>query len=160
MRLIAKEIGIHILYNDNYEKLLGMYCVFRGQRFITLNSRLDDIWLPMVTAHEIGHDQLHRELLTGPFTEYVLFPQRDITEYEANACASHLLLDNEDVYESLREGKDIQTIAREENVDLNLLLIKLQEMRALGYPLKPGDSADSTFFRKIYAGKECDPHVC
>ena len=55
MQRIARELNIKVLYNDNFTNLLGMYfCKWRN-RFIFLNSNLDDIWLNMVLAHEIGH---------------------------------------------------------------------------------------------------------
>ena len=52
---IAEGLGIHVLFEDDYKDLLGMYYANWGNRFIFLNNRLDDIWMPMVLAHEIGH---------------------------------------------------------------------------------------------------------
>jgi len=146
---IADGLGIDVLYEDDYHDLLGMYYANWGRRFIFLNNRLDDIWQRMVLAHEIGHDQLHRELARTSLQEFNLFQMNNRTEYEANAFAAHLLLDNDDVYERLQEGCDVPTLAKEQNVNINLMLIKLQEMAALGYDLRVSDCGDSHFFRKI-----------
>ena len=148
---IASSLGIHVLFEDDYKDLLGMYYANWGNRFIFLNNRLDDIWMPMVLAHEIGHDQLHRALARQTLQEFNLFQLNNRTEYEANAFAAHLLLDSDEVYDRLREGCDIPTLAKEQNVNINLMLIKLQEMTALGYDLRVSDCADSHFFQNIRA---------
>ena len=147
---LAKSIGIEVHFEDSYKNLLGMYCVVLRNRFIFLSNRLDEFWLPMVLAHEIGHDQLHRELAGTGLCEFELFNMRSGTEYEANAFAAHLLLDSDEVYASLREGTDLPTLAQRLNVNINLLLIKLNEMRALGYQMNLTDTADSHFFKKIH----------
>lgn len=148
---IAEGLGIDVLFADDYHDLLGMYYANWGHRFIFLNSRLDEIWMPMVLAHEIGHDQLHRDLAKETLQEFNLFQMQSRTEYEANAFAAHLLLDSDDVYARLQEGCDVPTLAKEQNVNINLMLIKLQEMAALGYDLRVPDCGDSHFFRKIKA---------
>ena len=148
---IADGLGIDVLYEDDYHDLLGMYYANWGHRFIFLNNRLDDIWQRMVLAHEIGHDQLHRDLARASLQEFNLFQMNNRTEYEANAFAAHLLMSSDDVYSRLQEGCDVMTLAKEQNVNINLMLIKLQEMAALGYDLRVSDCGDSHFFRKIHA---------
>ena len=147
---LARDIGIEVHFEDSYRNLLGMYCVVLRNRFIFLSSRLDEFWLPMVLAHEIGHDQLHRELAGTGLCEFELFNMRSGTEYEANAFAAHLLLDSDEIYEALREGEDLPALAQRQNVNINLLLIKLNEMRALGYQMNLTATADSHFFKKIH----------
>lgn len=102
MMALAQELGIHVEFADDYKNLLGMYFNRWHHRFIFLNSRLDEDWLPMVLAHEIGHDQLHRELAKTGLQEFELFRMSSRTEYEANAFAAHLLLDNDEVYRLVR----------------------------------------------------------
>ena len=81
--------------------------------------------------------------------EFILFHMKNTTEYEANAFASHLLLDNEEVYELAREGYDVVQIAQAMNSHINLVLIKLQEMNKLGYDLRVPVEPDGRFLRKI-----------
>ena len=71
------------------------------------------------------------------------------TEYEANAFAAHLLMDTDAVYAELKEGCDEFTLAQKMNCNINLTLIKLQEMAKLGYDIRPSDSVDSQFLKKI-----------
>ncbi|MGN0957368.1 MAG: ImmA/IrrE family metallo-endopeptidase [Selenomonas bovis] len=146
---LAADIGIHVLFDAGYKNLLGMYCSLLKGRFIFLNDRLDETWLPMVLAHEIGHDQLHRSLARYGLQEFELFRMNSRTEYEANAFAAHLLLDSDEVYDALREGLDIASVAQSMNCNINLVLIKLNEMHRLGYDIRLTDTADSAFFKKI-----------
>lgn len=74
---------------------------------------------------------------------------KDTTEYEANAFASHILLDNDEVYSLSRQGYDVVEIARMMKADINLMLIKLQEMNKIGYDFRIPMDPDSRFFRKV-----------
>ena len=105
----------------------------------------------MVIAHELGHDQRHRSIAKAgqPLKEFSLFRMKDNTEYEANAFASHILLANDDVYSLAKEGYDVFSIAQQLGTDVNLMLIKMQEMNKLGYDFRIDVEHDSRFFRKI-----------
>lgn len=81
----------------------------------------------------------------------MLFKIKDNTEYEANAFGSHILLDNDEIYRYAREGYDVVQIAQIMNSDINLMLIKMQEMNKLGYDFWLPTNPDSRFFRKINA---------
>ena len=59
---IADEMGIKVLFCDNFGPLKGMYRVIKRNRFIFINQNLSDQMQRIVCAHEIGHDQLHRHL--------------------------------------------------------------------------------------------------
>ena len=150
MHCIARELNIHVLYNENFTKLLGMYFYQWRNRFIILNGNLDDVWQRMVLAHEIGHDQMHRELAKQQqMQEFELFRLNSRTEYEANAFAAHLLMDTDEVYAELKEGCDEFSLSQKMNCNINLTLVKLQEMAKLGYDIRPSDSIDSQFLKKI-----------
>ena len=148
---IAQDLGILVEYVDNLEELLGMYTYKWKTRIILLNSRMDECMTRMVAAHEIGHDILHRDIVKAgrSMQEFVLFNIRDNTEYEANAFAAHLLLDSDEVFEMAREGYDIMQISRAMQVNVNLMLIKMQEMNKLGYDFRLPIAAVSRFFKKI-----------
>ena len=149
MQEIADALGIHLDFSDNFKNLLGMYYAKWRNRFIIVNNRLDDAWTRMVVAHEIGHDQLHRNIASSGLQEFELFSIKSRTEYEANAFAAHLLLDSEEIYDLLKQEKDVFSIAQELNCNTNLLLIKLTEMNSLGYDIRVEDCGDSCFLRKI-----------
>lgn len=148
---IAKYLGVWIYYENSFDDLLGMYTFRWNHRLIFLNPKIDGQLKKMVIAHELGHDQRHRDIAKAgqPLKEFRLFSMRDTTEYEANAFASHILLSNEEVYTLAREGNDIVRMSQEMGVDINLMLIKLQEMNHLGYDFNIPLEHDSRFFRKI-----------
>ena len=107
----------------------------------------------MVCAHEIGHDLLHRELAkgSGSLPEFVLFDMRSTPEYEANAFAAHLLIDDREILENLRQGYDVAQLASMMGTNINLMLIKLQEMSRLGYNIRVPFEPKSDFFKNIKA---------
>lgn len=148
---IAKNLGIWIYYVNSFDDLLGMYTFRWNHRLVFLNSKIDGQLKEMVIAHELGHDQRHRDIAKAGQTlkEFSLFSMKDTTEYEANAFASHLLLSNDEVYSIARQGHDVVYMAQSMGVNINLMLIKLQEMNHLGYDFNIPLQHDSRFFRKI-----------
>lgn len=146
---IAQEIGIIVIEKD-FEDLLGMYAYIARNRFIFLNSSLDGNLLKEVVAHEIGHDQLHRHLAKEGMREFRLYKMKDNTEYEANIFCAHLLLDNDEIYSQFRSGYSVAQVAALNDVDINLILIKAEEMRFMGYDLNPAMvKADGRFLRNL-----------
>lgn len=148
---IAKNLGIRIYYEDSFDDLLGMYTFRWNHRLMFLNPRIEGFLKRMVIAHELGHDQRHRSIAKAgqPLKEFSLFSLKDTTEYEANAFASHILLENTEVYSLARQGYDVARLAKYMGVDINLMLIKLQEMNQMGYDFNIPMEHDSRFFRNI-----------
>ena len=137
---IASEIGVMLRYSEELDKLLGLYTYRWKHRIILLNDKMEEIMARMVCAHELGHDALHRDIAKGDgLKEFVLFNMKDTTEYEANAFAAHLMS---------KEKYDVVQMAKMLNVNINLVLIKLQELNKLGDDFRVPCEADSLFFRK------------
>lgn len=148
---IANEIGICIYIEDSFEELLGMYTFRWNHRLMFLNQRMNAYLRKMVIAHELGHDALHRDKAKQGMKEFTLFSIKDTTEYEANAFAAHILLDSDEVYHYAKMGYDVEQMSRTMGTNVNLMLIKLQEMNRLGYDdLRVPYDLDSKFFRKIH----------
>ena len=127
---IAKDIGIWIFDEPSFQDLLGMYTFRWNHRLIFLNPRMEHYLRQMVIAHELGHDAEHRDRAKESkdgLKEFTLFQMKDTTEYEANAFASHILLDNEEVYDLARSGYDVVQIAQQMGSDINLMLIKCRK---------------------------------
>ena len=96
---IASEIGVMLRYSEELDKLLGLYTYRWKHRIILLNDKMEEIMARMVCAHELGHEALHRDIAKGEgLKEFVLFNMKDTTEYEANAFAAHLIIDDDDIY--------------------------------------------------------------
>ena len=106
---IARELGIHLHFLDNLNDLLGMYTYRHKERHILLNSNMEYLIMQMVCGHEIGHDTFHRDLAKGnePLPEFVLFDMRTKHEYEANAFASHMIIDDDELIDLMKQDYDV-----------------------------------------------------
>ena len=113
---------------------------------------MDEYLSLMVAGHELGHDVYHRELAKGEgIREFELFRMQSATEYEANAFAAHLLIDTDECLDYARDGLDVVQIAKAMNSEINLMLIKLQELVRLGYNIRVPFEPRSDFFKNIKA---------
>ena len=141
--------------NDPFEiakesTLLGMYTAIERNRFIYLNSNMEEYMMRMVLSHELGHDTLHRHLTkSNPFYEYELFDITSQAEYEANIFASHLLIDDDEVIELINNNYTDVEIASFLNVNVNLLIFKMNEMNRYGANYKLRHAPKGNFFKKI-----------
>lgn len=131
---IASEIGIYIHQIDDFKKLLGMYVYQHKERHILLNSNMDYTTTQMVCGHELGHDLFHREQAkTGVgLQELALFAMPNEIEYEANAFAAHLRIDSAELLDLINQSYDISQLSAIMDIDENLLLIKLHELKRMG----------------------------
>ncbi|MDR3186102.1 MAG: ImmA/IrrE family metallo-endopeptidase [Christensenellaceae bacterium] len=147
--IISKELGIMVKYGD-FGSLLGMYTYAWRHRIILLSNQVDNQLLSVVHAHELGHDQLHRAVAKeSAFHEFALFDIRSRMEYEANSFAAHLLIDNNDVLEMVKDGYDIVQMASNFNVNINMMLIKVQEMSKMGFDIRAPWRPDASFLGKV-----------
>ena len=150
--ILAKEIGIDVIPTEHFGDLLGMYVYRWKHRAMFLNDKMDVYLTQMVAGHEMGHDIYHRELAKGEgLKEFELFRMQSTTEYEANAFAAHTLIDTDQCLELARNGYDIVQIAKAMNSEINLMLIKLQELNRLGYNLRLPMEPKGDFFKNIKA---------
>ncbi len=148
---LADHLGIVIFPNLDTDLLLGMYLYKWKNRMIFLNRGLEEHVRKCVIAHELGHDQLHRrEAEDGALQEYYsLFRMTNRMEYEANAFASHLILDTQETLDEIRQGATVDEIAQKAGVDINLVLIKVTELSKLGYDLRTPHEADGGFLKNL-----------
>ena len=152
---LARMSGIDVIATSNFQDLLGMYAYRWKHRVIFYNDRMDDYLTQIVVGHEVGHDTYHRELAKGRgLQEFELFRIKSSTEYEANAFAAHLLIDTNECLEYARNGYDVTQIARSMYSEINLMLIKLQELSRLGFNFRLPSSPKRDFFKNIRADNE------
>lgn len=131
---IANELGIHVIFDYDFQALKGMYKVIQRSRFVFINGNMNTRDCRTVCAHEIGHDRFHRHFAkTSALQEFMLYDMRSRPEYEANIFASELLIDDDDIFKLINEERDIYQIASELGQDMNLVLIKIDELRKQGY---------------------------
>lgn len=136
---IADQLGIEVMFCENFGSLKGMYRVIKRNRFIFLNKDLDESMMHIVCAHELGHDQLHRQMAkTHPIQEFMLYDMKSRPEYEANIVAAEILLDHDEVLEYIYGyGYTAEQIARAMGTDINLVALKVAHLSTLGYNLRP-----------------------
>lgn len=158
-RLILEERKVNLIPFDKNTKLLGMYKIIIRNKFVFYNPYLDERILNMVFAHELGHDLYHADLAQGEnLIEYELFNITTKTELEANLVAAHLLIDEKELMDYIFEGKDYEELASIFNVNINLMVFKLNELYRMGYPInKLNTGCDSQFFTAI-DGKDENNH--
>ncbi len=132
---IAKELGIEVLYFDDFGPLKGMYRVIKRNRFIFLNKDLNERMQKIVCAHELGHDQLHRKLATDDaIREFILYDMQTKPEYEANIVAAEILLDSDEILDYIfHYHYSAEQIAREMNTDINLVALKIAHLNEIGF---------------------------
>ena len=146
---IAKELGIHVIYDYDFQALKGMYKVIQRSRFIFINGNLSSRDKRTVCAHELGHDRFHRYFAkTNALQEFMLYDMRSRPEYEANIFASELLITDDDIFSLIEDEYDIYQMAEELGEDMNLLLIKIDELRKKGYDVRAPYRPQSDFLGK------------
>lgn len=135
---IASELGIEVLFCEDFGPLKGMYRVIKRNRFIFINRDLSSQMQRIVCAHELGHDQLHRYLAQGnALREFMLYDMATKPEYEANVVAAEILLDTDEVLECVyRYGYTSEQIARAMHTDINLVALKIAHLAETGYDLR------------------------
>ena len=130
---ICREKGIEVMFRDDFIGQKGAFSLMLNVPFIFINNNLSDEMKRIVCAHELGHAMLHRKLCRQRKNqtnyEYEIFDIRSSTEYEANIFAANLLIDEREMNEYMSYGYDIVQTARAMNLNVNLLLIKLHEMK-------------------------------
>ena len=135
---IADELGVEVLFCEDFGRLKGMYRVIKRNRFILLNNDRSDRMMRIVCAHELGHDQLHRNLAKGSaIQEFMLYDMTTKPEYEANIVAAEILLDTDEILEYIYDyGYTSEQIARAMETDINLVALKIAHLAETGYDLR------------------------
>ena len=98
----------------------------------------------MSFRHAIYHYKLAKY---DEMIEYEIFNMTTSTELEANLFAFHLLIDDDELMEYIREGKCYEELASIFNVNRNLMFFKLNEMYRMGCPInRLNVTSNSNFF--------------
>lgn len=138
---MARQLGVEVLFCPDFGSMKGMYRVIQRSRFIFLNDGLTPQMQRIVCAHELGHDQLHRNLAKdGALREFMLYDMSTRPEYEANIVAAEILLDSGEVLDCVyRCGYTTEQIARAMETDINLVALKVAHLIEAGFALNPGE---------------------
>lgn len=143
---LCKYIGIEVVYAD-LGVLKGMYTCIKRNRFVVINENLDYDMRKIVCAHELAHDQLHRNMSTSSWMKDLnLYNFSSKQEYEANVFVSQLLVDEAYLMELIKEEKTVGQISKLMSLDSNLICMKVKLMIEKGFKLIPQDY-DSRFLK-------------
>lgn len=136
---IARQLGVEVLFCPDFGSMKGMYRVVKRTRFIFLNRNLTPQMQRIVCAHELGHDQLHRDLAkTGALQEFMLYDMTTKPEYEANIVAAEILIDTDEVLDYVYNfGYTSEQIARAMETDINLVALKVAHLAESNRGLRP-----------------------
>ena len=132
---ICTELKVSFKFVD-FDDLMGMYAVLGRNRYILLKQDLPEFVLYIVCLHELGHDQLHRELAkSAPLRDSALFRRLPI-EHEANIFTAEFKHSDEATMELVRSGYSVDQIAKATESFSDLVSIKLELLRHKGHELK------------------------
>ena len=130
---ICLKTGVEVVFAD-IGKLKGMYTCIKRNRFIVINGSLNEYMKNMVCAHELAHDQLHRNLSTTSWLKDVnIYDTNTKHEYEANLYAAELLIPEEKLIEYINEGLSIDEVSKSLCLDRNLIAMKVKLLIDDGY---------------------------
>ncbi|WP_213996441.1 ImmA/IrrE family metallo-endopeptidase [Tepidanaerobacter syntrophicus] len=93
---IAKYINIHVKYTEYSYGTKGFFIKTLRNKFIIVNSTLDEESQRIILAHELGHALLHYNEPISIIREYTFFPIGPF-EREANKFAAELLIPDDEL---------------------------------------------------------------
>ena len=130
---LIEALNINLVYLPKTEILLGMYHYIQRNRFIFISSNTN-FNRKTILAHELGHDQLHRDYCVsgGAFHDQTVLNPTNKFETEANIFAAHLLISDEDILDNINDQVCDYEIAGQLGVDINLLNLKISELAKMG----------------------------
>lgn len=107
---LASLKKIHVIPWDLHLEIKGFYKYDKRNKFIFINSNLDERLQRFVCAHELGHSQLHPRVNT-PFMRSNTLLSVNRIEIEANRFAVELLMPDEVIREHEDANLTINEIA-------------------------------------------------
>ena len=130
---IARQLGIEVLFCEDFGPLKGMYRVIKRSRFIFINENLSGRMQRIVCAHELGMTSCtaiwQKE---SAMQEFMLYDMTTKPEYEANIVAE-ILLDTDEILEYIYDyGYTSEQIARAMGTDINLVALKIAHLAESG----------------------------
>ena len=131
---LCEALDIRVRLKDLGTDIKAYYFYHSRIRNIVLNTRVSEMFRKILTAHELGHDILHRGAakLKG-FQEVELFDMARPVEFQANLFAAEILIDDAELLELLSDhDKSFFDIARQLYIPAPLLDFKFRALKNKG----------------------------
>lgn len=127
---IAEALGVRIM-NVPFVNQKGAFFIIDGHAYILVNSSLSPEMRAIVIAHELGHAVSHTYVFErdGLLLDLDLFNTKITTEYEANVFAAYLLIDEKVLIDYIKQGYDVDFIARAMHTNVNLIITRMTVMQ-------------------------------
>ena len=150
---LCKALGVKIRLKDLGTDIKAYYFYQSRISNIVLNWNVSESVRLILTGHELGHDQLHRDIakIKG-FQETELFVASSPNEYEANVFAAELLIDEKRLLLLLNDDVPFFDMAMELDVPPALLDFKFRVMKHKGYPIEAPYIAHGDFLKNDIDG--------
>ncbi|MED1742236.1 ImmA/IrrE family metallo-endopeptidase [Bacillus swezeyi] len=120
---LAEMLKIQVIHRNLHKEIMGFYFYDRRNKYIFINSNLNENQMNFVCGHEVGHGVLHPTANTPFMREKTLFSTNKI-EAEANIFAVELLLPDEALFEYRNMNFSIYDVARIHGVPPELCHLK------------------------------------
>ena len=127
-----------LFIKHNYSVVCSIYIDFKFPKFDTafLKERSISLIYPHF-GHLISIFPVVIVTLTGGFQEFNIFDMRENRmEYEANIFAAQASLPDDTIIEYIKDGYDIQQIAKAMHSDINLIALKVDTLNSQGYQFR------------------------
>ena len=151
---ICDALGVRIRLKDLGMHIKAFYFYHSRIRNIVINCRVSESVRRILSAHELGHDVIHRDIaMMRGFQELELFNMTQPTEYEANIFAAELLIDDKELLELLNDyEKSFFDVARELYIPAALLDFKFRVLKHKGYRIEAPYIANGDFLKNDIEG--------
>lgn len=147
---ILSNLGAVLIPINIEAAFLGMFRVLDGKSYVIYNTHADEAIVTQVLAHELGHFLYHKSYASEEeLADFGITQEASLLEAEANTFAAHLLIDEDELMETLEEGMSYMDLAKRLMVDENLLLYKLKSMKKRGLNINLSEAARSQFFQNL-----------
>lgn len=151
---LCSILGVRIRLKDLGTGIKAYYFYHSRVRNIVLNWHVSEPVRRILTAHELGHDRLHKRIaMLRGFQEVELFDAVRPAEYEANIFAAELLIDDNELLELLNDNnKSFFDVARELYIPADLLDFKFRVLKHKGYRIEAPYLAQGDFLKNEIDG--------
>lgn len=142
IKVSFKPMGTH------EDSCKGFYLESSRIKLAVINDDLPEVIQRIILPHEMGHGVLHITPSLCTFHELTVLTSTNAMEYEANVFAAEFLLEDEMVFDLIRQQSDFFAAASMLEVPPELLDFKLRLLQKEGYKINAPCIARADFLKR------------